>query len=750
MHISELLSADKISRGLAGLATLLGLTAFADIYNLTKSGEWALLSVISVIPSLLILFALFQFLRPGTPQKSQKQDAKSTFSEPFKGNIDPHWSRSCLADRLRGAVHGAKKRNLIVVGASGSGKSTLVRDAFSEDTDCAVSKCKLSQLDCRASFHSFQARLNEMLSDMDTVTATLEYPEGLKLLVFDHAEALVGEWGEWRRQHVADTLLALESTEGWKVIFVVRKERYYDLSQYLQQRKVRFDTFHVSNIEKAEEIETYEEIKQSFMEVTGVENCDAVLADLGRANGVSPLDAQIVGRMLYVRSRALDASERSAYELDTSKDELIAEYFRHVVEEYSPSYDLAKILFCISATTMETEDAAVSIDVLAKVLLMRLDEVAGALEYLVDVGLVVIDEKKCNVPVGRHADSDSERGYRVAHDFVAERCLLADVLELDPIDRDWVQWRLRPGNETEGADLQEEGHESARGMFSGTIRKGGWSVIVFAVLAVVRFLTPEWETWYLLADSIHNFDAGRFVEGLWIDYYYIPVAATHLVWLCYINLMFRRFLDKVPLLEGDRARFVWSYGLTILGAALAVLCVFYTPGYVMLLSIVGMAFGARLLFIAKKCTVRSEARSILVAFGRKTMFNMVITGFLGFVLLVLPGPYLALDGELSDDDRAAVLFLFWTFGVVMVYYWWHIRATQWSPNAARRLLALSLRGVGRELRKTARSVTVCVDGVTIRLEGKAAAQISEGGKEELVNQISEAVNEWLKRSVGKG
>lgn len=714
----DLITPDRISRLIAGFFTLLGVTAIADIYNLSKQGEWAQLTVISGVATLFLLFGVLQLVRFGSDKPTSKQSA-ANFKGPFREK--PYWARTYLAGRFRETLEemtqNLTQNFVIVVGESGSGKSTMINRELLRPKDNTFT-LHIEVLDCK---QWDLASLNDMSEVLNCKVRDVKGGVDCDLLVLDHAELLCKATQAHHSELVGQMLSKLAELQNTRVAFVVSKEWYYDLETRL---KLHVNTgpisFHVPGISAETESHTYCEMRSSLNALGS--NPDDVLNTLTNDGTINPLEVQVIGNVLELPKNKL-SSEASDSDKESfpPTDILVERYFDQVIKSFRYPYRVAKVCYCISTSTLKNRPM-MDVEEIAQVTFMRPDQVKSVLKHLTDEGLVVEGRAK---------------SVRFVHDFVAEKCLLPGTLELDPIDRDCIEAGVARNKSMEQRKRQtKEGESGFAGPIS-SLKKGGWSIGIVAVLVMVRFATPEWDVWYLFPNAIHNFDMKFFAEGLWMDYYYLPAAITHLVWLYYINLMFRRFLDQVPLLKRNVLGRAWNYGLTILGAFLAVVSFFYISLFVTLLAVVGLAYGARILYIAGRCSMAGGARSVLLSFGRKTVLNMAVTGFLGFVLLVLPGPYLAQDGNVTDDDKAAVLFLFYAFGVMMVYYWWHIRATQWSESAIGRLLALSWRGLGRMEPKARR--------IELELEGVVMKHFANVRERDVQQEIYTVLKDWVER-----
>jgi hypothetical protein len=652
-----------------------GAISFAkDVADAYASNDYSLL-----IPTGLFLIFLgvmaVQIAR--TKHSPPKLFTKGVFHGPGLQSESARWERPSEAKRLVDQIETAEAHPVVVAGPSGVGKSVLLKIDVKNHFE--AKGWQVFHINSYTDLFSRFQKILRLTIDAKSTAAfkeTRRLPEGFvtkgkNIIIFDQFEMYLAQSNvidpdssaikEW----FDPLLLTLVSNPSFHTVFVVRKEWYYDLALFFWNLNAivvdNVRTVYFRGITPNFAAEAWEKLNENFGDVTGSpRTADALQADLVQNGEIRPVEAQIVGLVienLYKTVRKI-LSLSEYRKLGISR--LIETYFSSYVNAYKEPKKLSKVLFALSVQSTLRGRALSSGD-LAVITYSDQQDIEDCLKFL--------EEHELALP--QFKDRTDEIFYRLAHDYIGDKIRNSGTIQANPIDRDNIA--LFCNHVVNGRPHSE----FCRPKFVGRLGWGGWLLLLVCVVMLFRLISPNFGLSWDWADPSQRYNTAR---GL-IDFYYLPIAVTHLTWLIYINLAHRRFLACL------RNETVWgrllSNSLMPTGVLFAVLTTFTSPLWLSLLSITGFLFGLKLFLIAKSEQVSAAAKPLFSRFGILTMTNMTIVCSFGLAYAYFT--YFVVDSQ--DLLAYAQIFLYIT-GLMMVYYMLHCRDAHVSPEATTRFLGL--------------------------------------------------------------
>lgn len=589
----------------------------------TASREWAVAGAWTT--AIVLALALVWMLVPKT---KRTLPPTTTYFQPFGDLKETQvWDRTEPLDALAAALAAPTGRACVVVGASGVGKSVLLKHCLAHRLDRAMGEDYVYT-------NSYEPTAEDLhgLAQVDGRVVVLDqfeqYLAWLRTLTVDKREAT----GRAFAEHFGDRI----ANGGITLVIAVRSEWYYDLRgfgdlippldiaieigapSYLPGdpvgRKIVNDLVAALSLEKPE-------------------TAEGLLAEMSQDGRLPPLQIQLVGATLErVASRRRIGDGFSLPEIGGVSG-AISTYFEEVLRGAHDRHVALKVLCALSTRTRARQQD--HMDDLYDALYERPDDVAQAIEDMEEQGLVV--------PVRRSK-------YRLAHDYLAEVFHQECASELDPTERDNVEFhietqRRRDGDRSNAHSPQiahtDSGPPDPLGANDGSIvldrqrredkdAKPSLAMFVLVALVVVmtlRLLYFGISDWYIVSSGPRP---RPLLGGAVLDETYLPIYVAQLAWAVYLGLFYHRIFRYLN--ESGRARMLSL--LTIFAIPpCAIVSMLIPAAWVMPIAICGMILGVKILTLAWARDVNQAARERIRVMGRITTGNMIVAALIGGVVL---------------------------------------------------------------------------------------------------------------------
>lgn len=607
--------------------------------------------------------------RPSAPLK------KGEFHGPGLPKRPDLLKRPVEAKSLADRIEVASIKPLVVAGVSGVGKSALLK---TEVEDLLKNKgWHVSHID---SYTDLRSRFKEIFRptiDPESATEfdkTGHLPDGFtavrkSVLIFDQFETYFtqgtvidphfGPLAEWFEPLVA----ALMAEPEFRTVFVVRKEWYYDFTLFF--RKLDADaakdlgTIYFAGIAQDTAKEAWEGLKEKFFKVTRSRvTPDLIQADMAENGQIRPIEAQIVGLVIQNLRKPKEFFTPTKYR-KLGLPGLIDHYLSSEIMAYTEPKKLSKVLFALSVQLTQQGRPSTASE-LAVITHLKEKDIEDCIEFL----------EKRELVLARVEESTHQMLYQLAHDYIADKIESSGSIQIHPVDRDNIA--LFSNHLVKGRSL----NEFCRPRFLDRLGWSDWLLIFACVVILFRLISPNFGLRWDWIDPNQQYNTYKTL----IDFYYVPIAVTHLTWLIYINLAYRRFLACLRK-ETFSGRLL-STSLVPLGVLLALLTTVISPFWLSLLCVVGFFFGAKMFLISRR-QLSTAAKEAFSRFGILTMSNMVIVFALG-----LAYAYFAYFIVNSQDLFEYAQVILYVLAALMVYYMFHVRGTHVSVEATARFLGL--------------------------------------------------------------
>lgn len=391
--------------------------------------------------------------------------------------------------------------------------------------------------------------------------------------------------------------------------------------------------------------------------------------------------AQLSG---YMIEHFFGKDERVAQYLNTqaSRDYWLHLYFEYVLNDFDredntvDSLDMLRATLYAIAVENRIAGQAVTVDRLAGLAHIPTDEAQRAIAFLHRKLGIVEEEEQHN-----------SQAYRIVHDILADYIIENEQFSIEPRLKDAIRGLSESRTATESLtrinrfanpflDLNDT-NGVTRGLSIAL-----WAFFIFGALRIasVSFCDFAYEklTWWMPFS----------MTCMATRDYYVPTYFLHVVWVTYIYLVDRNYLQYV--LRGQFARNI-SAAMPVMGAALGILCSSSPVLYLLPVCAIGLIFGSIMVLTAWSGQFAGRVKRENLLWGGRTFFNMAFTVVLmpltalllwnsatsiGYwsSLIDVVSKWISAAAYVTPTELRVGWFVFQ--GLLMVYFWWHIRPEQ--------------------------------------------------------------------------
>ncbi len=637
---AELASYISVFFGLASV--LFSLVITADQRQWGLAGAWC---------AALFIPGAFFYVASRKPRYGPPRDTSvfRPFGELRRGDI---WPR----DRELSTLTAALKDNshvALVVGPSGVGKSVLLKLMLPPTLSCKPG--------CYRYLSSYgpSPELEKLPSGPEYVIVLDQFEQHLAWLR-DRAGEQRQVDERWLRDLLRERVLA-----GTKIVISVRNEWYWDLRFLKDLLPAISEVVEVTAPEAKPASPAREKIVSQFVNALQLDenqSAELIVDALDQDGSLLPLEVQIVGATLE-RARRDDEIIGLEYLMKNlgGVAGAINAYFEEILRGAPAPLDhntfgqllphdnrrvTLKVLCALSVRTRFRKRERM--DVLLNALFEDRAAVKAAIEYLV--------EQKIVVPV--------RSGYELAHDYLAEVFHQESAAELDPTDRDNIEFHIEtPQEKTNDIVLTRNDRERRQ-------QRRSWALYTIAGLAVLMTarLLYFGIDWYLFNSGPH---ARPLIGGRLLDETYLPIYLAHLSWAIYLGLFYHRIFRYLH--ERGIARILSVATIAVI-PPMAIAAMLIPSAWILSIAACGFVVGIKMLSLGRTKRINVAARARMENMGQITTVNMIMAGLIGGVALGLS--IVAVHGESGTN--------YWTIAMVM-----------WSMVLVFACLALVTAHVGR-------------------------------------------------------
>ncbi|HEX4863616.1 MAG TPA: hypothetical protein VFV02_06065, partial [Acidimicrobiales bacterium] len=265
--------------------------------------------------------------------------------------------------------------------------------------------------------------------------------------------------------------------------------------------------------------------------------------------------------------------------------------------------------------------------------------VNGALDYLVNRNLVI---------------SNGSGRYELAHDFLAEFFSEKSGAELHPIERDNIFVAIAAPDQGGGEVLIAHQRTKLKRRRLGRVVLG----LLLAVMGV-RFL------YFGLDTTVVGPSVSHPVSGNLFDVSYAIILIPYAVWVAYVATFYDRVFIYLKESGWDRVLSVF----VLMNLAIAVCIGILVPiGWIFGLTIGGVAFGLKLIMLARRPELNISARRRLRQFGTVTLFNLGVAAVLGIAAIYFSVSVVSTEADVETwiwaNLFASLLVTYWCLALV--------------------------------------------------------------------------------------
>ncbi len=579
-------------------------------------------AIFLIVFSCAVIRALTRGHKPTPPPKT------STF-RPFRPLDEDHvWPRTPERASIVAAILEPRGTIPIVVGSSGVGKSTLLRVMVPQELERQVPGSVYKVI--ADGYPTLRKKLYDALPVAGGPRT---------VIVLDQFESWLGHV---RRQSLAERgqerswLLAelkkAAALPNCTILLSLRREWYYDL-RFLGDLVPT--PSHCCDIHGPHLDDVQDEMRQGMLEsldevLDDKDLAAQILARLGAAGRLSPVKVQIVGAVLESRQKDGDEIDLECFENTLGGMEgAIDAYFESILNGFVRPKLCLKILCSLSMRRNFREEMQTS----------RI--MAGLFEdrKLIVPALAYLDKQRL---VTSHRDGGR---YELTHDFLADFFGRKSGAELNPIERDTISvCTVLGGGHNEALLLGSERDNLERRRLGRLVL-----VLLFAVMGL-RFLYPG-------ADPTVGQSIAQPVSGSMFDSAYILILVPYAVWVAYVATFYDRvfiYLKEESLQRAFSVFIVVNLGIAVL------IGIVFPFAWLLLIGLAGVAFGLKLVSLARRPELNASARRRLIAFGRVTVFNLALVATIGAAITY----YSYAHVNSNDDLHLWLLFNFVLSGIL--------------------------------------------------------------------------------------
>jgi hypothetical protein len=576
------------------------------------------------------------------------------------------WPRDPEVQKLRLALAQTSEITL-VVGASGVGKSVLLKTVLPDAIGRTVD----------TDYH--------YISSYGPAHELAEAAPGEKqILVLDQFEQHLA----WLRNRSAarretaqtwlrDLLKRRIETDKTSVVISVRSEWYWDLRFLEDLLPPLPDVVEVTPPPATATSPARRKIVDQFvtaLELDDEQPAEPIVDTLEQDGALLPLEVQIVGATLERAHKAgekVDARYLTATlggvssAINTFFDDVLkgaqlppSKMGRWQLLPRDNSHVALKVLCALSVRTRFRQRER--LDDLLEALFEDRHRVTAALDYLVQQKIIM----------------KVRSGYELAHDYLAEIFHQKSAAELDPTDRDNIEFHIEASHEQNNIVMPRQQREAQR--------NSSWALITIIVLSVVMTarLLYFGIDWYVIGGGPNP---QPLIGGALLDETYLPIYLAHLGWAIYLGLFYHRIFRY---LDEDGPARALSIATVAVIPPLAVAAMLIPSVWILSIAGCGFVVGVKMLSLGRTKRVNAAARARMANMGQITTVNMIMAGLVGAVVLGLS--LVVVHGE-SGARFWTIAMIMWS--IVLVFACLALVSAHVGQRAAALMLGLLARPV---------------------------------------------------------
>lgn len=532
---------------------------------------------------------------------------------PFDGgNTKLHlWSRKKELQEIISYLNESNKKIVVVIGPSGTGKTVLMKRQLmpelksrslpiayinsyfgAEDIPCS-SDLKKSSVVILDQFEQLFSQ-GFVLEDIDKINE-------MKNLIYKKVECLI--------------------ESGYKVIVVVREDKYYLLKFLKEYLPLLYKSIEISVISS----DTHPEIYKDFKNI--LSNYFDKKIDLNLNNNTM-LELQAYGALIEINKTI---GERIKGLLNMAPLSAVKKLIDLYVE-YSPDKVISSRVLC--ALNSAVYKSGLSLAQLSYAIDAKSQKVLDACEYLLSKGVLRKIHEYGN--------------YKISHDALEIPISMSTAEKLNAVDRDNIVNSVK-SLRSNALDCDEI--LSRKKIFYNF---SAYVLMIIFVLIGFRLFYPS-EIWYLNTTIKASEVSGKSM----MDVFYFPIAINHFLWCYYILLH-----DIKVFREKDFS--FWQRVLSIIMSSNLIFCVIvgmlYPDLWVIAIGWGGVIYAIKNLSLAKSGVLSDIARDVFLKRGLRTMANMIITIFFGLVV------WYVYNSEIIGASEN-IVFLTYVLAFLLLWEW---------------------------------------------------------------------------------
>lgn len=630
----------------------------------------------------------------------QAEGASEEFQPIGKFDRDKAWDRPTETNEILQAIEHIDQTVIVLVGASGTGKSKLVEQFVQPSLDprnwkvINVPGAPIMAMPFKAAIrrHLPPNQATALLSDSSQLPASLDKNT---LVIFDQFERYptapenLDSHAIREIESFSTSLKRALKFQSLTLLFIVRKEAYYDLTQYFVTYDISISrTIKIGGLRKELDPDAWNALTTSFNKIlkTRVENEETIhewFSETFPSNEILPVEAQIIGWTLEasVIPRMLEAGRIELPSL--TKTYILHAYIRQQLDAYASK-----------AMSFETVDGAIALRVLlalsfqrptgrnlsdteiSEIVHQRVGEVQDCLNFYQEPKRGLIQKVENNK-------------YELAHDYLATVIREFSATEMHPLERDNISYF---------SDLVRDEAKQFRCPWTNVNRSTRLTMsdVLFTVVGawlVVRLFSPTLDFgigWVerISADPRMEYYSVRLNEVTgWsslIDVYFLPLFVSSVMGLSYAHALHNNFFVY---LKNEGIWGLLSISVIIVAYICVVVMTIYSHYWWALLLVPVMLYSVKLFQIGVSrglpATVRTEFWRVGVIAGISSLFLFLVGASLGVYTE---------NTEMEDALIEKMHFGDWLIMCLMFFYYAVGYQGNVSKRAAIRFLGLMDRG----------------------------------------------------------
>jgi cadmium resistance protein CadD (predicted permease) len=617
-------SMNESGAGLMGL----GLAAVALVPFLAASisdRQWGLTATWAVLIAATVSWIVWRLVQSPAEEPEPTQYFKP-FAEP-----DPDWTwpRDAEVSALQTSL--LLQRVTLVVGASGMGKTVLLGTLLPG----ALGRTIGDDYFRISTYEPTHHRLQQAAQRDDAIVVLDQFEQYLAYL-----ETLSPNECAAEKAWLKSAYLEARTRAGVRFIIAVRQEWYFSL-KFLADLLPSFEeTVTVTPPADIPGDPIREKMIEQFVEGLGLAKTTAgseilEMISRDRDGRLLPLEVQIVGAQLERSAKRHNVGPKYLERVLHGVSGAINEYFDDIIEGAPDRRVALKVLCALSARTRFRRQEAFH-NILEAVYEVP-EDVERALGYLREQSLIV------------QVDRAGTR-FELTHDYLAELFNQKSATDLDPAERDNVQYHI--------TEPDDDGATQGSLVLSLSERQGGtgrWTMprvvlIVLAALMTIRLLDFGLPWYVANSGPIERTVA----PGHLLDQTYLVVYAPQLAWAVYLALFYERIFAN---LRESRLEKLMSQMTVLVVLPCAIVAMFIPHAWILSIGCCGFVIGLKMMSVGRARQVNAAARKRMFNMGIITTSNMVLALLVGGTSF---GFSIALVHTPADTNTWTLLMVPWS------------------------------------------------------------------------------------------